>query len=91
MVSTGSVFEDGDDFLSILLNDGSGRPSAGPIVATGNDPRGVAVARLDGDARLDVALTALDDDTVEVYLNRTPPLTASAGPDVSGTDVRPSC
>jgi hypothetical protein len=90
VVSRGDEFDSGtDDFVTVLLNDGTGHLSTGPRFAAGTNPRGVAVAHLDGDRRLDLAVTATGDDQVATFVNRTPPLTASAGPDVSGTEGSP--
>ncbi len=75
-----------DDFVTVLINDGTAHLTTGPSLTAGTDPRGIAVAHLDGDTRLDVAVTASGDDQVQTFLNRTPPLTADAGPDVTGAE-----
>jgi hypothetical protein len=55
---------------SVFLNGGHGTSFTSPgAFATGPEPTGLALARLNGDAALDVAITERNADAVSVFLN----------------------
>ncbi len=59
------------DFVSLLLNDGTGTFAAATNQVTGNDTRDVALGDFDGDGHLDVAAVNNEDDAVTNLRNLT--------------------
>lgn len=64
-----AVVNNGDNYLSVLLNKGDGT-FAGPLNhATGVGPTSVVLGDLNGDGRADLAVANLQDSNLGVFLN----------------------
>jgi hypothetical protein len=57
------------DTVSVLLGNGNGTFQAQQTFATGQQPRGVAVADVSSDGRSDVIVTTLGDNNIGILLN----------------------
>ena len=75
--------------MPVLLGNGDGTFSAGPMLNTGYLPFSLAVADFNGDGTQDLASASFDDDTVTVLLNQiTETATATlSNVSVSGTET----
>ena len=62
--------EGGDDHIEIRLGKRNGSYRAPKNLTAGTSPDGVAVGRLNGDRRPDIAVANYDDDDVSVFLQR---------------------
>jgi hypothetical protein len=62
--------EGGDDHIEVLISKRNGSYKSPKNLTAGTSPDGVAVGRLNGDRRLDVAVANYDDDDVSVFLQR---------------------
>jgi hypothetical protein len=60
------VTNEGDDTVSILLNDGSGIFNVGPPIAVGSSPRSITADDFNLDGAADLAIANQGDDTVRI-------------------------
>jgi hypothetical protein len=63
-----AVSDAANNAVHVLLGDGHGGFSAGPVVAAGSAPMTVALGDLDHDGRLDIVTGNIGDDTLSVML-----------------------
>jgi len=54
----------------VLLGDGTGRFAAGPSFAAGPGAYNLAVADINGDGKLDLAMSSFEGDAVTILLRR---------------------
>lgn len=59
----------GNDFVTLLLNDGAGNFTAPVDFPTGNHPRAIVGSDFNGDGLIDVVISNRDDNTVSVLFN----------------------
>ena len=69
-LALGSCGHCGATLVPVLLGNGDGTFSAGPVLNTGYLPFSLAVADFNGDGTQDLASASFDDDTVTVLLNQ---------------------